>query len=192
MKKIGGRTSTFYMREGNNLMRESIKGAARDNVFLFVILALGVGLLVIGITPPYIEPTTLLGAAFIIAAGVGIYMMLATRQVAKNLHERFNEMNGILTSHTNILNSHTDILNSHTGILKEIASSQKEIASSQKDMASVLHRIERDLVSSQKEIVSSQKETATTLKSIEQSITSSQKETATTLKSIERILAEKS
>ena len=119
-------------------MRESIKGTTRDNVFLFVILALGAGLLVIGIIPPYIEPTVLLGAAFIIAASVGIYMMLATRQVAKNLHERFNEMNDILTSHTNILK---EIASSQ----KEIASSQKEIASSQKETASTLKNIERIL-----------------------------------------------
>ena len=52
----------------------------------------------------------------------GIYMMLATRQVAKKLHERFNVQN--------------DILSSHTDILKDMASSQKDIASSQKETLS--------------------------------------------------------
>jgi len=56
-------------------------------------------------------------------------MMLAMRQVARKLHERFNEQNGIL--------------NSHTSILREIASSQKDMASTLNDVASTLRRIEK-------------------------------------------------
>ncbi len=62
-------------------------------------------------------------------------MMLATRNVAKNLHERFNELNTILTRMDDSLD--------------KIASSQKEIASSQQqnhiDMIDVLKKIEEKL-----------------------------------------------
>ncbi len=104
--------------------------AIKDNAVLFAIVAIGGAILIIGYVPPYHEMLIALGAAFIIAGGVGIYMMLATRQVAKNLHERFNVQN--------------EILQTHTDILKDIASSQKDIASSQKQNHS-------ELVSSQKQ-----------------------------------------
>ncbi len=56
-------------------------------------------------------------------------MMLATDNVAKKLHERFNEQNTIL--------KHLDERSGkQTEILKEIASSQKEMISSQKEMIS--------------------------------------------------------
>ncbi len=116
--------------------------AIKDNAILFAIVAIGGAILIIGYVPPYHEMLIALGAAFIIAGGVGIYMMLATRQVAKNLHERFNVQNEILKK--NQLET--------SGILKDIASSQKDIASSQKDIASS----QKDIASSQKDIASSQ------------------------------------
>ncbi len=113
-------------------------------------MCLGAGILALGITPPYNEMLIALGAAFIIAGVVGVYMMLATRDVAHKLYRRFNEQNEILESHTKILKeNHIEI----SGILKEIASSQKETASSQKETSNSL-----------KEIASSQKETSNSLK----------------------------
>ena len=134
-------------------MQGKMVDAVRDNAFLFVIVALGVAILVIGYDPPYAEAMVVLGAAFIIAVSVGIYMMLATRQVAKRLHERFNEQN--------------DILNSHTRILKEIASSQKDMASTLQRIEQSITSSQKEIASSQKEIASSQKDTASTLKNIE-------------------------
>ena len=68
----------------------------RDNAFLFAIVGAGAAIVMLGSTPPHSEMLQALGAAFIIAGAVGIYMMLATRQVARKLHERFNEQNDIL------------------------------------------------------------------------------------------------
>ncbi len=111
----------------------------RDNAFLFGITIVGGIILGIGYAPPYYDMLVALGAAFIIAGGVGIYMMLATRQVAKKLHQRFNEQNDILKENQKETSE----------ILKEIASSQKEIASSQNqnhsEMIDVLKRIEDKL-----------------------------------------------
>ncbi len=103
-----------------------MQDAIRDNAFLFAIVVSGIVILGFGYVPPHSEMLIALGAAFIIAGAVGIYMMLATRQVARKLHERFNEQNDIL---------------------KEIASSQKEIASSQKEMTSS----QKEMTSSQKQ-----------------------------------------
>ncbi len=90
-----------------------------------------------------------IGTAFIIAGGVGIYMMLATRQVAKKLHQRFNEQNDLLKRLDESSGKQTDVLKMMDGSLKEIASSQKEIASSQKqnhtEMIDVLKKIENKL-----------------------------------------------
>ncbi len=108
----------------------------RDNAFLFGITIVGGIILGIGYAPPYYDMLVALGAAFIIAGGVGIYMMLATRQVAKKLHQRFNEQNDLLKRLDESSGKQTDILKMMDGSLKEIASSQKEIASSQKEIAS--------------------------------------------------------
>ena len=66
-----------------------------DNALLFAIVAAGIVIAGIGTVLPHSEMLQALGAAFI-AGAVGIYMMLATRQVAKKPHERFNEQNEIL------------------------------------------------------------------------------------------------
>ena len=109
-------------------MRDAALDILRDNAFLFAIVILGITILTIGYAPPYAEAISILGAAFIIAGGVGIYMMVTTRQVARRLHERFNEQNGIL---------------------REIASSQKanhkELLNTQKGIAETLKRIEQKL-----------------------------------------------
>ena len=127
-----------------------IQDTTKGNHWLFVIMCLGAGILALGITPPYNEMLIALGAAFIIAGVVGVYMMLATRDVAHKLYRRFNEQNEILESHTKILKeNHIET----SGILKEIASSQKETSNSLKEIAS-----------SQKETASSQKETSNSLK----------------------------
>ena len=117
--------------KGTDVQKTNISDQVKDNRWLFVIVSLGIGLLITGVVL-WNETLVAIGAAFIIAGGVGIYMMLATRQVAKQLHLRFNEQN--------------EILDTQTGILKDIASSQKEIASSQNknhsEMIDVLKRIE--------------------------------------------------
>ena len=99
---------------------------------------MGAVIVATGTMPPHSEMLRALGAAFIIAGAVGIYMMLATRQVAKKPHERFNEQNTILATHT-------DILNKMDNSLKEIASSQKEIVSSLKGIDSKLQSIDGKL-----------------------------------------------
>ena len=127
------------LREQARKIRDRIQNTTKDNRLLFVIVGLGASILSLGIIPPYAEMLVALGAAFIIAGGVGIYMMLSTRQVAKELHNRLNDQNKILER----LDKNSS---KQTGILKDIASSQKEIASSQKqnhsEMIDVLKRIE--------------------------------------------------
>ena len=110
--------------KGTDVQKTNISDQVKDNRWLFVIVSLGIGLLITGVVL-WNETLVAIGAAFIIAGGVGIYMMLATRQVAKQLHLRFNEQN--------------DILDTQTGILKDIASSQKQNHS---EMIDVLKRIE--------------------------------------------------
>jgi len=66
-----------------------------NNAFLFAIVVAGIVIMAIGYTP-YVETLVVLGTAFIISSAVGIYMMLATRQVARKPPERFNEQNIIL------------------------------------------------------------------------------------------------
>ena len=122
-----------------------MRDTVTDNAFLFAITLAGAVILSIGYAPPYHDMQVALGAAFIIAGAVGIYMMLATRQVAKKLHERFNVQNGILENNTMILESHTKIMNKMDDSLRDIASSQKDIASSQKDTVEILKRIEDKL-----------------------------------------------
>ena len=80
----------------------------RDNKFLTTIILIGISL---GLIPPFNETFFTLGAAFIIAGGVGTLMMNTTKNVAKNLHERFNEL---------------------TPILKRIDSSLEDISASEK------------------------------------------------------------
>ncbi len=106
-----------------------------DNMLLFALIALGAGIIVAGRNPPHTEMYLPLGAAFIIAAGVGIYMMLATRQVAKNLYKQFDDQNKTLKE------NHTEITTSQ----KETSSSLKEMATSLKEMADILKRIETKL-----------------------------------------------
>ena len=110
------------------LQKRHVKDTIKDNMLLFVIIGIGLVILSVGMIPPHSEMLQALGAAFIIAGGVGIYMMLATRQVAKQLHLRFNEQN--------------DILDTQTGILKDIASSQQQ---NHTDMMDVLKKIEEKL-----------------------------------------------
>ena len=66
-----------------------------NNAFLFAIVVAGIVIMAIGYTP-YVKTLVVLGTAFIISGAVGIYMMLATRQVARKPHERLNEQNIIL------------------------------------------------------------------------------------------------
>lgn len=124
---------------------KTMKDTVRDNAFLFAIVAAGTVVLGIGYYPTYHDMLVALGAAFIIAGGVGIYMMLATRQVAKKLHERFNVQNEILKRLDESSGKQTDILSKMDTSLREIASSQKDIASSQKDTVEILKRIEDKL-----------------------------------------------
>ncbi len=119
--------------------------AIKHHTFFGVLSILGISILVIGIFPPYSEVLSVLSAAFIIAASVGVYMMLGTRRVATKLYERFDDIN--------------IKLGTHTDILIEIASSQKEMITLQKGMAS-----------SQKETASILTEMSATLKNIDRKI----------------------
>ena len=123
-----------------------------DNMLLFALIALGAGIIVAGRNPPHTEMYLPLGAAFIIAAGVGIYMMLATRQVAKNLYKQFDDQNKVLkrldtnsSKQTFILEKITSSLKEMDTSLKEMATSLKETSSSLKEMADILKRIETKL-----------------------------------------------
>ena len=116
-------------------MREEVLDIVRDNVFLFAIAVLGLAILIIGYVPPYAEAMVVLGAAFIIASGVGIYMMLTNRQVARKLHTRFNEQNEILK----------DMASSQKANHEEMMMTQKGIADTQKGIADTLKRIEQKL-----------------------------------------------
>ena len=147
-----------------------IQDTTKGNHWLFVIMLSGSRYSGTWNHAPYNEMLIALGAAFIIAGVVGVYMMLATRDVAHKLYRRFNEQNEILESHTKILKeNHIET----SGILKEIASSQKETSNSLKEIASS----QKETSNSLKEIASSQKETA-----------SSQKETSNSLKDMTSIL----
>jgi len=119
----------------------AMSDAVRDNAFLFAIVASGTVILAIGLSLDS-EMMQALGAAFIIAGSVGIYMMLATRQVARKLHERFNEQNGILNSHTSILRDIVSSQKETASTLREIVVSQKNMESTLNDVASTLKRIE--------------------------------------------------
>ena len=119
-------------------IRDRIQNTTKDNRLLFVIVSLGIGILALGIIPPYAEMLIALGAAFIIAGSVGIYMMLSTRQVAKELHKRFDEQNKVLER----LDTNS---NKQTFILEKITSSLKEMDTSLKEMADILKRIETKL-----------------------------------------------
>ena len=138
-----------------------------DNMLLFALIALGAGIIVAGRNPPHTEMYLPLGAAFIIAAGVGIYMMLATRQVAKNLYKQFDDQNKTLKeNHTEITSSLKEMdtsLKETSSSLKEMATSLKEMATSQKETSSSL----KEMATSQKETSSSLKEMADILKRIE-------------------------
>ncbi len=119
-------------------IRDRIQNTTKDNRLLFVIVSLGIGILALGIIPPYAEMLIALGAAFIIAGSVGIYMMLSTRQVAKELHKRFDEQNKVLER----LDTNSS---KQTFILEKITSSLKEMDTSLKEMADILKRIETKL-----------------------------------------------
>ncbi len=116
--------------ENIDIQRTSISENIKDNGWLFTILFLGTGLLIPGMVS-WNQFFIAIGVAFIIAASVGIYMMLATRQVAKNLYKRFDELDKTLK----------EMATSQT----EMATSQKETSSSLKEMADILKRIETKL-----------------------------------------------
>ena len=118
---------------------EDIRDKILDNLLLIGFIGAGMVFLYRGYIPQISEATQAVGAAFIIAGSVGIYMMLTTRQVAQNLYKRFDKQNTTL-----------DKMDER---LVGIAVSQKEMSASQKEMSA-----------SQKEMSASQKETAVTLK----------------------------
>ena len=94
------------------------------------------------LVPPYVESVWVFEAAFIIASCVGIYMMITTHEVARKLHERFNEQNVILETHTVILNRMDGSLEEMSSTLKEVSSTLKEVSSTQKEMSLTLKSID--------------------------------------------------
>ena len=97
-----------------------------DNLLLIGFIGVGLAFLIIGFTHPPSEVAQAVGAAFIIAGCVGIYMMLTTRQVAKNLYKRFDEQNTTLTKMDETLVG--------------IAASQKEMAATLRDIREILQK----------------------------------------------------
>ena len=113
------------------------------NMFLVVVIGIGVCSTVIwaaGNTEygPF-------GIAFIIAGAVGVYMMVTTHKISVHLHERLDETNVILSSHTNLLQEMGSSLKDIKSSQKEMASSLKDITSSQKEMSSTLKEISKKL-----------------------------------------------
>ena len=148
-------------------------GRIKENILLIVLMALGIGIVVYGLIPPYDKAVGAFGSAFIIASFVGIYMMMTTHDVARKLHERFNDQNAILGTHTVILKEIVSTQKEMSSSLKEISSTQKEIVSTQKEMSSSLKEIsstQKEMSSSLKELSSTQKEMSSTLKSIDNKI----------------------
>ena len=108
----------------------------------FGIIAGGATAAVFGYVEPYHEMTIAIGIAFMIAGGVGVFMMVITDMVAGGLHEGCNEQNDIL---------------------RELVSSQKEtnlfltdLTASQKEnhieLAGILNRIANTLENLQGQI----------------------------------------
>ena len=94
------------------------------------------------LVPPYAESVWVFEAAFIIASCVGIYIMITIYGVARKLHERFNEQNVILETHTVILNRMDGSLEEMSSTMKEVSSTLKEISSTMKEMSSTLKSID--------------------------------------------------
>ena len=116
----------------------------RDNNFLTAILATGTVVFMLGLFY-FHDLATAIGVAFITAASVGIYMMVATDRIATNLHMRLDDMTAILNV---IAESQKEILASQKGILasqKEIIASQKEMTASMGRMELLLQSIDRKL-----------------------------------------------
>ena len=65
-------------------------------------------------------------------------MMITTHNMARKLHERFNDQNAILGTHTVILK---EIVSTQ----KEVVSTLKEISSTQKEMSSTLKSIDNKI-----------------------------------------------
>ena len=107
---------------------ESWKGRIVASRFLIALVISGVFLLAIGVAAPYTEIQVAVGATFIIAGAVAIYMMFTTSDVAQKIYERFDKLD--------------DTLKSHTEILKEMASSMNR---NHGEMMGVLERIEKKL-----------------------------------------------
>ena len=136
----------------------------KDNRFLFVLVGIGTGVLLIGVAigshPPYHEIFIALGAALIIASAVAIYMMATTRQVAKNLHERFNELTQTLKE------NHVET----TGLLKKMDGSLTNMTVSMKNMAVAITNMavsQENMAVSLENVASSQKDIITILKRID-------------------------
>ncbi len=121
------------------------RGRIKENILLIVLMALGIGIVVYGLVPPYDKAVGVFGAAFIIASFVGIYMMITTHNVARRLHERFNDQNAILGTHTVILKEIVSTQKEMSSSLKEISSTQKEMSSSLKEMSSTLKSIDNKI-----------------------------------------------
>lgn len=106
-----------------------MKDAILDNLFLIVVIGAGVVLTAMWLIEAGVYDPT--GLAFIIAGGVGVYMMLTTRKVAKQLHERFNENNAMLAKNTEIL--------------QDMRSSQNKMSATLDKMSATLNEISRKL-----------------------------------------------
>ena len=110
-----------------------MRDALKINIPLLIVMGIGVGLALSWMAGEQDDRGSI-GVAFVAAGGVGLYMMLTTRTVARNLHERFNETNASLRE---LVSSQKDIVSSQ----KDIVSSLKDIASSQKEMSHTLTEI---------------------------------------------------
>ena len=112
---------------------DDIRDKILDNLLLIGFIIVGMVFLYRGYIPQISEAAQAVGAAFIIAGSVGIYMMLTTRQVAKNLYKRFDKQNTTLDKMDERL---VGMVASQT----ETATTLKEMAATLRDIREILQK----------------------------------------------------
>ena len=147
----------------------NVRDVMLENAYLFALFGAGIVLLHLGIVPEYRETLIVMGAAFIVASSIGIYMMITTRNVAKGLHARFDEQNDILREIAASQDKSLDIAASQNETLGKIAASQDkilDISSSQNETLGKIAASQKEIAASQKEIAASQKEIAASQRNV--------------------------
>ncbi len=126
------RTLENIRRLGNTLAKNQLYTA---------ILMIGTGMLTSALV---IDDTLLLsiGISFIIASVVGIIMAWQTKEIAADLHQRFDRIEDILKSnHKEAMHNHKETMNNH----KEAMQKHNETISILNKMVVVLEQIKTEL-----------------------------------------------